>query len=135
MYLAELARKYHLEDRIDFLGSLSAEQMKAEYLKANVFVLPSTVENSPNSLGEAMLLGVPCVSADVGGVTDLMTPGTEGRVYPGNAPYLMAYHIRELFAMEDTAGILGRAAREHAGRTHNPKINKETLLQIYRQLS
>ena len=135
VYLAELARKYHLEDRIDFLGSLSAEQMKAEYLKANVFVLPSTVENSPNSLGEAMLLGVPCVSADVGGVTDLMTPGTEGRVYPGNAPYLMAYHIRELFAMEETAGILGRAAREHAGRTHNPKINKETLLQIYRQLS
>ena len=135
VYLAELARKYHLEDRIDFLGSLSAEQMKAEYLKANVFVLPSTVENSPNSLGEAMLLGVPCVSADVGGVTDLMTPGTEGRVYPGNAPYLMAYHIRELFAMEETAGILGRTAREHAGRTHNPKINKETLLQIYRQLS
>ena len=37
--------------------------------------------------------------------------------------------------MEETAGILGRAAREHAGRTHNPKINKETLLQIYRQLS
>ena len=135
VYLAELARKYHLEDRIDFLGALSAEQMKAEYLKANVFVLPSTVENSPNSLGEAMLLGVPCVSADVGGVTDLMTPGKEGRVYPGNAPYLMAYHIRELFAMEETAGILGRAAREHAGRTHDPKINKETLLQIYRQLS
>lgn len=135
VYLAELARKYHLEDRIDFMGSLSAEQMKAEYLKANVFVLPSTVENSPNSLGEAMLLGVPCVSADVGGVTDLMTPGKEGRVCPGNAPYLMAYHIRELFAMEETAGILGRAAREHAGRTHNPKINKETLLQIYRQLS
>lgn len=133
-YLAELARKYHLEDRIDFLGSLSAEQMKAEYLKANVFVLPSTVENSPNSLGEAMLLGVPCVAADVGGVTDLMTLGTEGRVYPGNAPYLLAYHIRELFAMEETAGNMGQAARAHAGRTHNPQINKETLLQIYGQL-
>lgn len=134
-YLAELARKYQLEDRIEFLGALSAEQMKAEYLKANVFVLPSTVENSPNSLGEAMLLGVPCVAADVGGVTDLMTPGIDGRVYPGNEPLLLAYHIRELFGMEETAGFLGQAARTHAGGTHDPAVNRETLLQIYRQLS
>ena len=59
-----------MEDKIEFLGRLSAEGMKQAYLDANVFVMPSTIENSPNSLGEAMLLGVPCVAADVGGVAE-----------------------------------------------------------------
>ncbi len=64
-----------MRSKIHFLGSLDAEKMKQAYLDANVFVLPSTIENSPNSLGEAMLLGVPCVAADVGGVTDLLHAG------------------------------------------------------------
>lgn len=134
-YLAQLAKQYDLEGRITFLGSLSAEQMKAEYLKANVFVLPSTVENSPNSLGEAMLLGVPCVASDVGGVAELMERNTEGRIYPVNAPYLLAHHIQALFAMEGRAVNLGQAARQHALKTHDPERNLADLLQIYRELN
>ncbi len=133
-YLAKLAKQYHLESRIQFLGTLSAEQMKAEFLQANVFVLPSTVENSPNSLGEAMLLGVPCVASDVGGVAELMERSTEGRIYPVNAPYMLAHHIQAVFAMEDRAATLGQAARQHAMKTHDPERNREDLLQIYREL-
>ena len=57
-----------LEDKVSFLGPLNAEQMKAEYLRSNVFLCPSSIENSPNSLGEAQMLGVPCVASYVGGI-------------------------------------------------------------------
>ena len=133
-YLAKLTRQYGLEDKIEFLGSLSAEGMKDAYLKANVFVLPSTIENSPNSLGEAMLLGVPCVAADVGGVTTMMTHGAEGFVYQSTAPYMLAHYIKSVFAMGEQAAVMGQAARAHALKTHDPETNLRDLLAIYKEI-
>ena len=133
-YLAKLTRQYGQEDKIEFLGSLDAQGMKDAYLKANVFVLPSTIENSPNSLGEAMLLGVPCVAADVGGVTTLMTHNTEGYVYQSTAPYMLAHYIKTVFAMEDEAAAMGQAAREYALKTHDPETNLRDLLKIYEEI-
>ena len=132
VYLDKLARKYQLP--IVFLGNLSAEEMKRAYLDANVFCLPSTMENSPNALGEAMLLGVPCVAADVGGVRDLLEAGREGRIYPPGDVQALAKHICELFAMEDQAAALGEAARSHAAVTHAPQKNLKDLLAIYESL-
>ena len=131
-YLLCLMRKNGLEGKVEFLGSLSAEKMKAAYLEANAFVLPSTIENSPNSLGEAMLLGVPCVAADVGGVSNMLVNREEGFVYQPTAPYMLAYYIDKVFAMEDQAAVLGCAARSHAQMTHDSQSNLETLVEIYR---
>ena len=108
--------------------------MKQNYLEANVFVLPSTIENSPNSLGEAMLLGVPSVAADVGGVTTMMVHEKEGYVYPSSAPYMLADYIQQVFAMEKEAEALGAAAKAHARKTHDPETNLNTLLSIYESL-
>jgi len=132
-YLEELMEG--LEDSVEFLGTLSAEEMKRQYLKANVFVLPSTIENSPNSLGEAMLLGVPCVAADVGGVCDMMTRNDEGYIYPSTAPYMLAYHIQSVFEQEAAVQAMGERAAGHAARTHDPETNLQTLLNIYREVA
>lgn len=129
-YLADLIRRYHLEDKVEFLGNLNAEQMKQAYLDANVFVLSSTIENSPNSLGEAMLLGVPCVASDVGGVTNMMLHNVEGFVYQSTAPYMLAHYINQVFAMGDCAQM-SAAARTHAVSTHDAGVNCERLVEIY----
>lgn len=132
-YLAKLCREGHL--KIEFLGKLSARQMKEQYLQANVFVLPSTIENSPNSLGEAMLLGTPCVAADVGGVSTMLTHGQEGYVYQSTAPYMLAHYIGEVFRNGEQAEAMAAQARLHAMRTHDPKANLQTLLSIYQTLT
>jgi len=134
-YLRKQILKNGLQDSIRFLGKLSADGMKQAYLEANVFAMPSTIENSPNSLGEAMLLGVPCVAADVGGVTTMMTHEKEGFVYQSTAPYMLAHHICRVFAMEDAAAALGQAARDHALQTHDPEKNLQDLLNIYKTLA
>lgn len=134
-YLADLTRKYGLEDKLEFLGGLSAEGMKENYLSANVFVLPSTIENSPNSLGEAMLLGVPCVASDVGGVTTMMTHNKEGFVYQSTAPYMLSHYICKVFGMEKNAEAMGQAASAHAKITHDPDKNLRELLDIYRAIA
>ena len=134
-YLENLLKKYDLADAVTFLGSLSGDEMKENYLKANAFVLPSTIENSPNSLGEAMLLGVPCAAADVGGVTTMLENGREGIVYQGTAPYMLSDAIEKIFSMEDQAEIMGKAAAEHAKKTHDPDKNLRELLEIYEKIA
>ena len=134
-YLVELTKKYHLEDKITFLGKLTPEGMKEQYLRANVFTLPSTVDNSPNSLGEAMILGTPCVAADVGGVSTMLNHGREGFLYPSSDPGMLAYDICRVFEMETQAEELGAAASCHAAQTHDPAKNLADLLEIYRQMA
>ena len=124
-----------LEDSVEFLGHLSAEEMKHQYLDSNVFVLPSTIENSPNSLGEAMLLGVPCVAADVGGVKDMLTHNEDGYVYQSAAPYMLAHYIHNVFEMENHVQTMADCARSHAAVTHDPQINLQTLMNIYREVA
>lgn len=133
-YLARLIRRYHLEDAVEFLGDLSAEEMKQAFLRANVFALPSTMENSPNSLGEAMILGLPSVAADVGGVGDLLRDGSEGYIYaPGDVEKL-AEDIVRIFALEQNGEALGQAAKDHALRTHDPETNLNALIEIYKTI-
>jgi len=134
-YLADLTRQYGLEEKIEFLGSLDAEGMKENLLKANVFAMPSTIENSPNALGEAMILGVPCVASDVGGVTTLMTHREEGYVYQSTAPYMLAYFIKSLFEQGQAAQTMGLAARSHALSVHDPETNLQNLLRIYDEIN
>ncbi len=134
-YLRRYAAKHGLTNHVRFLGRLDAEQMKHAFLSANVFVLPSVMENSPNTLGEAMLLGLPCVAADVGGVSSMLHAPEEGLLYQSSAPYVLAQDICRVFAMEKDAAKMGIAAQRRARLTHDPKQNLNTLLDIYRSLS
>lgn len=77
-----------------------------------------------------MLLGVPCVAADVGGVRDLMHTG-EGFAYQSTAPYMLAEYIMEVFDRQEQAQEMGARARVHALQTHDPERNLKDLLKAY----
>lgn len=134
LYIQKLIKQNHLENNICFLGPQSAEEMKKEMLKANILVSPSTIENSPNSLGEGMILGVPCISSDVGGVSNLLIHNKEGYIFPLDEPYMLAYYIMDLFADVNKATDMGKMARKHALETHDANLNFRTLLEIYKKI-
>ena len=156
-YLRGLIKKYQLQDRVCFLGRLDAEEMKQRYLKSNLFVCCSSVENSPNSLGEAMLLGMPCVSADVGGVSSIFTDNEDGILYKThkssensinnacNSKYTgltleeisqnLATAVVEILKDEDLKAQFTKNARNHAEKTHNPEENYNRMTEIYSKIA
>ena len=133
-YLGKLIKKYKLENNVEFLGFLSEEKMAERFLKSNVFVSPSSIENSPNSVGEAMLLGVPTVSSDVGGVKNMLTHGKDGFIYPADEPYMIEYYVSKIFESSDLAKEISKSAKEHAEYTHNRFLNGKTLMEIYNNI-
>jgi len=133
-YIKDLISRYYLDSIVVFTGVLGEKQMCERYLQSHVFVCPSSIENSPNSLGEAMILGVPCVASGVGGVTDLLTHKEEGFVYQTDAPYMLAYYVGEIFANDELVLRLSSKAREHAIRTHDREVNNKTMISIYHDI-
>lgn len=129
--IIRLIRKNHLEENIVFMGILAEQKMKEAYLQAHVFVSASSIENSPNSLGEAMLLGVPSVVSDVGGVKNMMTHGEEGLIYPFDEPYVLAEYVCRIFRDDNLAVRFSEHAQMHSSDTHSPEKNYVQLLKEY----
>lgn len=131
MYLKRLIRIYRIKDAVEFCGSLSAIEMRDMFLRNHVFVCSSSVENSSNSIGEAMLLGCPVIASDVGGTRDLLNDGVEGYTYPFDEPYMLAYYIEKVFDNCELANSVSENERKHACVTHNAAKNYRRLLEIY----
>lgn len=136
-YLEKLIKEYALEDKIVFLGRLSAEQMKEQYLKCHTFVCPSVLENSPNSVAEAMLLGTPVVAARVGGIPSMITDRKDGLLYTGNDVEELSRTVIGLWKDESVlpmSGRLAKAAVLRARAAHDPETNFNRLKEIYREI-
>ena len=134
-YIGKLIKKFGLQNNVRFLGLLNENEMCKRYKSSNVFVSCSSIENSPNSVGEAMLLGLPTVASDVGGVKNMLTHGEEGFVYQADAPYMLAYYVKKLFADEDLQKSFSKKAREHARQTHDIEKNIQDVLKAYKNIT
>ena len=128
-YIRLLIKKYRLDKAVIFTGILSEKEMCHRYLKSNVFVCPSAIENSPNSIGEAQLLGVPCVASYVGGVPDMMR-GCEDNMYRFEEVEMLADKIISIFDNPSTISM----GTHSALCRHNPRENAERLLSIYQNI-
>lgn len=126
LYIKRLIKKYQLGDKVTFTGNLNGAAMKQEYLHTNVFVCPSTIENSPNSLGEAQILGVPCVASYVGGIVDMMK-GNEDNLYRFEEIEMLAEKVCRVFKNQDQQVDMKYEAAER----HNVQKNMEVLCDIY----
>ena len=133
-YLLSLINKYGLHGHIEFTGFLDEQQMIKEYLKCHVFICPSSIENSPNSLGEAQLLGVPCIASYVGGVPDMVTNGENGLLYRYEEIEMLACAIRSVFLDDELADRLSKKGILTASKRHDRSTNSSTTLKIYKSV-
>ncbi len=145
-YIQKLIDKNHLQDQVRFVGMLDSARMKEQFLQCGLFVCPSSLENSSNSLGEAMLLGVPVAAAAVGGIPSMIKED-EGYLYDGfcleraERPDELTRVTRNLTAavlaaFDNPQEAVRRAqkAKQHARQTHDAQANQKSLIKIYREI-
>jgi glycosyltransferase involved in cell wall biosynthesis len=134
-YINGLIKQYKLENHIVFLGTLSEEQMIMEYKKAHVFICPSSIENSPNSLGEAQLLGVPVIAAYVGGIPDMIEDRETGLLYRFEEVEMLMEEIRCVFKDNNFASKLSLKGIEAATLRHHKNNILESTIAIYNTIN
>lgn len=132
-YIKKIIKKNNLQESIYFLGNLNEKEMLEMYLKANAFVCCSSIENSPNSLGEAMIVGTPIVSSYVGGIGTFIKHKENGFLYDYNAQYMLAYYIMQLFDNRKIAESFKDNNANVSDSFFNSEYNYNQLIGIYQR--
>jgi glycosyltransferase involved in cell wall biosynthesis len=130
--LERLTRELGLEDRVQFLGRKSPDELSALYQQSDVFVLPSLGEALPSVITEAMICGIPIVATDVGGVKDQLGP--YGVVVPPGRTEELATAIRYVL---DHYVELSNASEQmslYAQQRFSIDAMVESHLELYRSL-
>lgn len=78
--LMQLARCLGVTQRVEFIGRVAQERLPYYYSAANVLILASSREGWPNVLLEAMACGTPVLATNVGGIPEVITDPTVGRM-------------------------------------------------------
>lgn len=133
-YLRKLIEENRLEERIQVLGRLNEEQMKKAYLSCHVFVCPSSVENSPNSVAEAQLLGTPVAASRAGGIPSIVEDGVSGLLFEKGDIHGLAQAVLKIFGSDAFAQELSANERKEAARKYDGERNYRTLMAIYGEL-
>lgn len=128
----KLIRKYHLQDVVSFTGLLTAQEMVNEFLSCNMYVCPSSCENSSNSIAEAQILGVPCLASNRGGNPDMITSDKYGELYDFYDIQGLAEKICDIF--ESSVSFNNSYVRSMARCRHDKRANLETTIAIYESI-
>ncbi len=134
VHIAIKSVKTKLSKNIQFLGRIDDNKLKETILNTHIYVAVSHIENSPNSLCEAMILGAPCIAPNAGGISNFLEDGNNGILIQDGDPYSMAGAIIELKENYDIAINYGINARKKALLKHNKNIIANDLLKIYQEL-
>ena len=124
----------HEQVNVKLCGVASAMQLKDAILEATVYVHPSYTENSPNSICEAQILGVPVVATNVGGTSSIVEEGMSGLLFPATDPYIGAAHILRLYRDMDANITIGNNARAIALSRHDKRTIVKQLIQTYKEV-
>lgn len=124
----------HKDLNINLRGVASAEDIRDALLCSTLYFHPSYVENSPNSVGEAQLIGIPVVASRVGGTDSMVAHEKTGFLYPVTDPYMAAYYIKRLIDNKEENMAIGIKAREIALVRHDKRQIVKELLDVYEQI-
>lgn len=124
----------HENVHVKLFGVASEKQIKEELLSSTVYVHPSYIDNSPNSVCEAQMCGVPVIATNVGGVCSIVEDGVTGYLVPANDPYQIAYLANNLFKNLVEVEKITETARQNAQQRHNKVKIANQLLTAYNHI-
>lgn len=119
-----------LQDQVTLTGELSAEDVQAHLLSADVFCLPSFAEGLPVSIMEAMAIGVPVVSTLIGGIPELAIDGKTALTVPASNVDALAEALSRMMSDDDFRQRAVKAAREAVVQRHDRERNADQLATL-----
>jgi glycosyltransferase involved in cell wall biosynthesis len=105
------------------------------YRRADLFVLPSRGDCSPQAIAEAMASGLPVVASDVGAIREMVRDGENGYLVPVGDVASLRRAVETLIERPMLRRAMGRRSREIAEREHDADRNNRSILSLMTQLA
>jgi glycosyltransferase involved in cell wall biosynthesis len=132
--MEKIQRKKYKQNNVSFLGKKTAEELIPLLLDSDIFIHPSYIENSPNSVCEAQILGMPVIATYVGGIPSLIENEKTGILFPANDPFLLSGTIVSLLSNPQKMQFLGKNARIEARQRHDKNSILKNIENIYQKI-
>ncbi|MGP8243499.1 MAG: glycosyltransferase [Bryobacteraceae bacterium] len=125
-------RRLGLEEHVTLAGLRG--DVRPYYAMAEIVVIPSRSEGSPNVLLEAMLAARPIVATRVGGIPEIVTHRETALLVDARDPAAMAGELARLLAEEDLRLRLAEQARRMAEESFSPDVYRRALIRLYQEI-
>ncbi|WP_421862729.1 glycosyltransferase family 4 protein [Motiliproteus sp.] len=116
--LEQLVNDLGLSERVRFSGRLERQQIADLYAEADILLNPTTADNMPNSLLEAMACGVPVITTNVGGIPFMVEDQHTALLVSPRDSEALANAVDQLIQSPALVEKLSRNAREQVGNYH-----------------
>ena len=111
-----------LGGRVRFLGAQPRERVLELFAAADAALLSSTWENFPHTIVEALAVGTPVVSTDVGGIAEVVRDGENGLLVPAGDPAALAAALTRILSEPGLRDRLAAAAAPSVGRLRPERV-------------
>ncbi len=119
--------------QIVILGRLDAQELVEQMITSLCLLHPTYVDNSPNSVCEAQVLGLPVVASDVGGVSSLIEHERTGLLCDLTTDSI-SQQIEELIHNPKLIAEISTSSRKMARERHDPYQIESRYLELYKEL-
>jgi glycosyltransferase involved in cell wall biosynthesis len=133
-WINQLSANLGINEQIDWLGPLTAEQISNELQECSVMLMPSHCESYGVAQAEAMYLGVPIVTASTGGSAWLAQDEHSALFYPPGDEAMCAWQIERLLKDQDLSKLISENARTIAIKRNDPSKIVANQIEIYREI-
>lgn len=133
-YLQELKQRTKsagIEAHVEWLGFKTAEEIVALHAASALLIHPCRIDNSPNSVAEAMVSGLPVIASNVGGIPSMIENGVTGLLVEPRNHRQLAEAVIALLHNEAERKRLASRAKEVAFERHLPSKVAEKTLSVY----
>lgn len=124
----------HSDLNINLLGLINASEVAKELSEADVYVHTAIIDNSPNSLCEAQLIGCPVIATNVGGIPQLVDNGKTGILFPYNEPHTLAFTLMNVFGNKIQLEKLSKNEISASIIRHDEQKIMHRLIDIYSEI-
>lgn len=118
----QLVQNLGVEQSVTFTGKLNKKDWIDKSKECNVFINTTTVDNAPLSVVEAMALGLPVISTNVGGMPYLINNHFNGILVDNNNVEQMADAILNIMGNKDLYDSLSRKSIESGSRYFSSNV-------------
>jgi len=135
--ILQKARELSLDENLELVGWLDQEALQREYQRAHLFLHASETtkdsdqEGIPNSMLEAMAIGLPVIATQHGGIPEAVTHGFDGLLAPEASPNELAAHLLAVMGNAELLRYLSTNAAESVRKNFGNDIQIAAMENIY----